>query len=130
MDRNLQTGPSTCALFFCLHSWSRPEPSPKGLSRPSLPTLWSSNRFAFSDQVARGFKDTGGPDLRRFHHPVDVHHLWATGRFDDIRVETTREDEGTGVVFHVVEMPQLRLRQLHVEAFHLWTADELPEGTP
>jgi outer membrane protein insertion porin family len=60
----------------------------------------------------------------------DVHHLWATGRFDDIRVETTREDEGTGVIFKVVEMPQLQLHTFHVEPSTFGLQMSLPEGTP
>jgi outer membrane protein insertion porin family len=60
----------------------------------------------------------------------DVRRLWATGRFDDIRVETAPEEEGTGVVFHVVEMPQLLLHQLHVEPSTFGLQMNLPEGTP
>src|SRR5262245_37496122 len=33
----------------------------------------------------------------------DVRTLWATGRFEDIRVETTDVPEGKDIVFHVVE---------------------------
>ena len=60
----------------------------------------------------------------------DVHHLWATGRFDDIRVESKPENEGTGVIFHVVEMPQLQLHTLHVEPSTFGLQMNLPEGTP
>lgn len=60
----------------------------------------------------------------------DVHRLWATGRFDDIRVETTPQDEGTAVLFHVVEMPQLQLHTLHVEPSTFGLQMNLPEGTP
>jgi Surface antigen variable number repeat len=60
----------------------------------------------------------------------DVRHLWATGRFDDIRVETTPEAQGTAVAFHVVEMPQLLLHQLHVEPSTYGLQMDLPEGTP
>ena len=60
----------------------------------------------------------------------DVHHLWGTGRFDDIRVETTPQDGGTQVIFHVVEMPQLQLHQLHVEPSTFGLQMDLPEGTP
>ncbi len=45
----------------------------------------------------------------------DVRRLWATGRFDDIRVETSPENQGAAVTFHVVEMPQLVLHTFHVE---------------
>jgi outer membrane protein insertion porin family len=60
----------------------------------------------------------------------DVRRLWATGRFDDIRVESTPEDQGTAVTFHVVEMPQLLLHQLHVEPSTYGLQMNLPEGTP
>ena len=33
----------------------------------------------------------------------DVHQLWSTGRFGDIRVETEQQPDGTGVIFNVVE---------------------------
>ena len=36
----------------------------------------------------------------------DVHRLWNTGRFGDIRVETADEPDGTDVVFEVVEAPR------------------------
>jgi len=45
----------------------------------------------------------------------DVHRLWNTGRFDDIRVETKPEGNGTAVVFNVHEAPQLRLHKLLIE---------------
>src|ERR1700722_20032655 len=60
----------------------------------------------------------------------DVHRLWSTGRFDDIRVETAPESEGTAVTFHVVEMPQLVLHTLHVEPSTFGLQMSLPEGTP
>jgi outer membrane protein assembly factor BamA len=60
----------------------------------------------------------------------DVHRLWSTGRFDDIRVETTPQDDGTLVVFNVVEMPQYLLHQLHVEPSTYGLQMSLPEGTP
>jgi outer membrane protein insertion porin family len=60
----------------------------------------------------------------------DVHRLWGTGRFDDIRVETKPEDDGTSVVFHVVEMPQLVLHTFHVEPSTFGLQMSLPEGTP
>jgi outer membrane protein assembly factor BamA len=60
----------------------------------------------------------------------DVHGLWSTGRFDDIRVETRPQDEGTLVVFNVVEMPQYVLHQLRVEPSTYGLQMSLPEGTP
>ena len=60
----------------------------------------------------------------------DVHRLWSTGRFDDIRVETTPQDDGTSVVFNVVEMPQYLLHQVRVEPSTYGLQMSLPEGTP
>ena len=40
------------------------------------------------------------------------------------------EDEGTGVIFHVVEMPQLQLHTFHVEPSTFGLQMNLPEGTP
>lgn len=60
----------------------------------------------------------------------DVHRLWATGRFDDIRVETAPQANGTAVIFHVVELPQLQLHQLRVEPSTYGLQMNLPEGTP
>lgn len=36
----------------------------------------------------------------------DVHQLWSTGRFGDIRVETGQHPDGTDVIFDVVEAPR------------------------
>src|SRR5579864_4720065 len=36
----------------------------------------------------------------------DVHQLWSTGRFGDIRVETEQQPDGTDVIFDVVEAPR------------------------
>jgi outer membrane protein insertion porin family len=60
----------------------------------------------------------------------DVRRLWATGRFDDIRVESTPQDDGTAVIFHVVEMPQMVLHTFHVEPSTFGLTMNLPEGTP
>ena len=60
----------------------------------------------------------------------DVHRLWATGRFDDIRVDTKPQDDGTAVMFSVVEMPQYLLHTLKVEPSTFGLQMNLPEGTP
>lgn len=60
----------------------------------------------------------------------DVHRLWSTGRFDDIRVETTPQAQGTAVTFQVVESPQLSLHQMRVEPSTYGLQLNLPEGTP
>src|SRR5882762_3428632 len=56
----------------------------------------------------------------------DLHRLWNTGRFDDIRVEKNE----TAIVFHVVENPRLRLRKLVIEPSTTGLQLALPEGTP
>lgn len=45
----------------------------------------------------------------------DVHRMWKTGRFDDIKVETKAEADGTAVIFNVHEAPQVKLRKLLIE---------------
>lgn len=60
----------------------------------------------------------------------DVRHLWATGRFEDIRVESTPQEEGTTVIFHVTETAHLQLHQLKVEPSTYGLQMNLPEGTP
>ena len=45
----------------------------------------------------------------------DVHKLWATGRFDDIQVESADDADGSTLVFRVHETPQLRLHEIHIE---------------
>jgi outer membrane protein assembly factor BamA len=56
----------------------------------------------------------------------DLHRLWNTGRFDDIRVERSE----SAIVFHVVENPRLRLRKLVIEPSTTGLQLALPEGTP
>ncbi len=60
----------------------------------------------------------------------DVRRLWATGRFDDIRVESKPDDQGTAITFHVVEAPQLQLHEMKVEPSTYGLQMSLPEGTP
>ncbi len=56
----------------------------------------------------------------------DLHRLWNTGRFDDIRVER----QGAAIVFHVVENPRLRLHKLVIEPSPTGLQFALAEGTP
>jgi hypothetical protein len=56
----------------------------------------------------------------------DLHRLWNTGRFDDIRVEKSK----TAIVFHVVENPRLRLRKLVIDPATTGLQLALAEGTP
>ena len=41
----------------------------------------------------------------------DVHQLWSTGRFGDIRVETGQQPDGADVIFNVVEAPRPELHK-------------------
>lgn len=60
----------------------------------------------------------------------DVRRMWSMGRFDDIRAEATRREDGTGVIFYVRESPMLRLRKLVMEPANLGVRLSLPEGAP
>ena len=60
----------------------------------------------------------------------DVHYLWSTGLFDDIRVETTQQGEGTAVVFHVLPSPDLRLHDIRIDPSSYGLRLMVPEGTP
>ena len=60
----------------------------------------------------------------------DVRKLWATGRFEDIRVEQDRREAGGAVIFRVVEARVLRLRKLLIEPANLSLKVTLPEGSP
>jgi len=59
----------------------------------------------------------------------DVRSLWATGRFDDIRVESKQQAEGTAVVFQVVETPEYQLRQVRFVPSSYGLQMMIPEGT-
>jgi outer membrane protein insertion porin family len=56
----------------------------------------------------------------------DLHRLWNTGRFDDIRVER----EGSEIIFHVVENPRLSLHKLVIEPTTTGLQLGLAAGTP
>ncbi len=58
----------------------------------------------------------------------DVRQLWSTGRFDDIRVETSHREDGTAVIFHVVEARPLRIRKLMIEPSNLGVRLQVPPG--
>ena len=88
----------------------------------SVHVLGTKSAVDLKTQVGQNFDATTIQD--------DVHRLWATGRFDDIRVETSPENEGTAVIFHMVEMPQLQLHTLKVEPSTFGLQMNLPEGTP
>jgi outer membrane protein assembly factor BamA len=60
----------------------------------------------------------------------DVRKLWSTGRFDDIRVESKQEADGTALVFRVRELPQLQLHEIRVEPSSFGLHPKIGEGTP
>ncbi len=49
----------------------------------------------------------------------DVHRLWSTGRFGDIRVRTGEQSDGTDVIFEVVEAPRREAHKAPAEEQHL-----------
>jgi outer membrane protein insertion porin family len=59
----------------------------------------------------------------------DLRELWSTGRFDDIRVETTEDEDGTAIVFKVVENRDVRLHEIRVEPSSYGLRFTVPEGT-
>lgn len=61
---------------------------------------------------------------------ADVRALWATGRYEDIRVETVDGEEGPKVVFHVVEKPITTLRQVKVQPQEYGMQMQLSAGMP
>ncbi len=131
MDRKLQTGPFNMrgiflsALLLANGAFAEEPLAPitsDALVVKSVRVVGTKSGVDLKTQVGQIFDASTVQS--------DVRHLWATGRFDDIRVETSREDEGTGVIFKVVEMPQLQLHTFHVEPSTFGLTMNLPEGTP
>lgn len=60
----------------------------------------------------------------------DVHELWSTGRFDDIRAETRATPDGIAVVFRVIESPELRLHAMRIDPSSFGLRLKAAEGTP
>ncbi len=131
MDRYLQTGPFNMRGIFLsalmLASLAFAEGPVAPVTSGSL--LIKSVRVAGTKSAVE-LKTQVGQMFDASTVQSDVHRLWATGRFDDIRVETTPVGQGTAVVFRVVEVPQLLLHQLHVEPSTFGLQMNLPEGTP
>src|ERR1700722_16321478 len=131
MDRSLQTGPFNMRVIFLsvlmlanlafAEGPVAPETSESSVIK-SVRVLGTTSAVDLKTQVGQNF------DASTIQS--DVHRLWATGRFDDIRVESTPEEEGTAVTFHVVEMPQMVLHTFHVEPSTFGLQMNLPEGTP
>jgi len=59
----------------------------------------------------------------------DLRKLWATGRFDDIQVESRDVVDGFALVFRVHETPPLRLRKIHIEASSFGLHPKVAAGT-
>jgi outer membrane protein insertion porin family len=60
----------------------------------------------------------------------DVRYLWGLGRFDDVRVETSRAANGVAVVFQVKVAPHLLLHEIRIEPNTFGLELKVPEGTP
>jgi outer membrane protein insertion porin family len=60
----------------------------------------------------------------------DVRALWSSGRYDDIRVEAVPQENGTLVVFHVVEKPKQVLRDFRIDPHSYGLQVHLQPGTP
>ena len=60
----------------------------------------------------------------------DIKALWATGRFSDIRVQREERDDGTAVIFNVVESQTQPLHEMRIEPSTFGVQFKLPEGTP
>ena len=131
MDRCLQTGPFNMRGIFLSVLMLANAAFAEGPIAPvtSDPLVVKSVRVV-GTKSAVDLKTQVGRMFDASTVQSDVHRLWSTGRFDDIRVETTPEEEGTAVVFHVVEMPQLVLHTFHVEPSTFGLQMNLPEGTP
>jgi outer membrane protein insertion porin family len=131
LDRYLHTGPFNMrgiflsALMLASGAFAEGPVAPvtsDSLVIKSVRVLGTKSAVDLKTQVGQNFDATTIQD--------DVHRLWATGRFDDIRVETSPENEGTAVIFHMVEMPQLQLHTFKVEPSTFGLQMNLPEGTP
>lgn len=60
----------------------------------------------------------------------DVKALWSTGRFSDIRVKREEREDGTAVIFDVVETQTQPLHEMRIEPSTFGVQFKLPEGTP
>jgi outer membrane protein insertion porin family len=60
----------------------------------------------------------------------DVRTMWSSGRYDDIRVEAVPQENGTVVVFHVVEKPKTVLHDFRIDPHSYGLQVHLDPGTP
>jgi outer membrane protein assembly factor BamA len=58
----------------------------------------------------------------------DVHALWSSGRFHDIRVETIQRSEGVDVIFRAVPEPQYAIREIRLQPNPFGIQLSLPPG--
>jgi len=58
----------------------------------------------------------------------DVRRLWNMGRFEDIRVESMPYEDGTAVIFHLVEARQFLVRKVLIERSNWGLRLVIPEG--
>jgi outer membrane protein assembly factor BamA len=70
-----------------------------------------------------------GQPLDRSRVARDVKRLWATGWFDDIRVEKETVSEGLAVRFRLTERPRYLLRRVRFEPRHFDLPAPVPSGT-
>lgn len=95
---------------------------------PQTPELIKSVRLDGS-AVPIKFATRAGDKLDPATLSKDVHALWVSDRFTDIRVQTTPSAGGTAVVFKVTEKPTLFLRDLKIEPNSFGIQPLLATGT-
>jgi len=71
-----------------------------------------------------------GQEFERARLQADVQRLWATGHFDDIRVEAGETPDGVDLVITLVEKPRLYLRRIVFEPERERRALNLERGAP
>lgn len=88
----------------------------------SLQIRGSGRRVALATHAGQG--------LDRTRLQADVERLWATGRFEDVRVEANETPEGVDLVITLAEKPRLYLRRLVFEPDRERRALNLRPGDP
>jgi outer membrane protein insertion porin family len=131
MDRSLQNGPFNMRSIFLSALLLTSAAFAEGPIAPATSDpLVIRSVSVEGTKAAVELKTQVGQNYDASTVQSDVRRLWATGRYDDIRVESKPEDSGTSVVFHVTETPQLVLHQFKVEPSTYGLQMNLPEGTP
>ena len=104
-----------------------------------LLALFAVSLAAFENKVVSSVEIAGphpsveleskaGEQLDQARVQRDVKHLWATGRFEDVRVESVEEPDGVRLTFHVTAKSALRLRNVIVEPPLPGTTAAVPPG--